>query len=70
MRFNDHALRQVARTVQPDKEGRLNYRAPKDSTYVVRWNHNCVENRVPQWRIQKGRDFVATPPGPPSCPLP
>ena len=44
MRFNDHALRQVARTVQPDKEGRLNYRAPKDSTYIVRWNHYCVEN--------------------------
>ena len=43
MRFNDHALRQVARTVHPDKEGRLNYRAPKDSTYIVRWKHNCVE---------------------------
>lgn len=35
MRFNDHALRQVAKTVRPDKEGRLNYRAPKDSEYIA-----------------------------------
>ena len=41
MRFNDHALRRVAKEVRPEKEGRLNYRAPRDSKY----NSNIIVHK-------------------------